>query len=251
MLTPDEVRHGYWAEKWLSAKNPAPVTEVKEYQGEESLSISCTQLGAMASHQKRIVAEWCEALPHLRDVRTLYFVSRVNQRLFDAAAQVPNLEELYVKWGGIKSVARLVGSQTLRTLSLGSNPGVTDIEQVRHLSPISVLELENIPAAHDLGFLAGLGNLEALGVDGSMWTTQVVDSLEPLGSLHNLKLLSLVNTRVRRGGLRPLIAMKSLVHLRTAGWYSASEFAALRAGLPLLRYGTPLDETVIREYAER
>ncbi len=251
MLTADEVKYGYWGEKYHSAKLPNIVIEAKEYNGGDVLRVACTQLNATASHQKHVISEWCEVLPHLSQVKTLCFESRVNQRLFDAVCQMPNLEALYIKWGGIKSVANITSSQTLHVLSLGSNPGVRDIEEVRNLSQLNVLELENIPGAHDLTFVAGLENLEALSVDGSISTTQAVDSLKPLKTLHNLKFLSLVSTKVREGGLMPLLEIKSLIHVRSTLRFPAAEFAALRAGLPLLRYGTPFNEDAIRQYAKR
>lgn len=250
MLTEDEVKYGYWAEKQLETKLPRPITEVEEYHGEETLRAACTQVDGNAAHQRRIISEWCEALPHLDTVKTLCLESRVNQKIFDAVSIMPNLEALYIKWGGIKSIASIIGSSTLRVLTLGSNPAIQDIEQVENLSQLQVLDLENIPKAYDLGFVEGLVNLEALSVNG-LWKTQAVESLEPLKKLYHLKSLSLINTRVKNGGLMPLLHVKSLAHVRTALWYTAEEFAALRAGLPLLIYGTPLDEDTIHKYAKK
>ncbi len=250
MLTEDEIRYGYWAEKQLITKPPRPITEVSEYQGEETLRASCTQVGGTTAYQKRIISEWCEALPHLGTVKTLCLESRVNQKIFDAVSLMPNLEALYIKWGGIKSIASIVGSPTLRVLTLGSNPAIQDIEQVENLSQLQVLDLENVPKAYNLGFVEGLANLEALSVNG-LWKTQVVASLEPLKKMHSLKSLSLLNTRVQNGGLMPLLHVKSLVHVRTALWYRAEEFEALRMELPLLTYGTPLDEDTIHKYAKK
>ncbi len=249
MLTQNEIEHGYWGDKWLQL--PKSIKEVKEYQGESTLTVSCTQLSTTATRQKRIIAEWCEALPSLSRVKMLCFHSRVNQRLFDAASLMPSLEALYVKWGGIKSIATILGSPMLRILYLGSNPGIQDVQQLQNLSQLHVLQLENVPGASNLAFLRQLKELEMLGIDGSMWTTQKVESLEPLKDLHKLKYLSLTNARVRHGGLAPLLDVKSLIHLKTALWYPAEEFASLRAGLPLLKYGTPVDEDRIRQYAKR
>lgn len=248
MLTPTEIEHGYWGDRWL--KLPQPIREVKEYQGEDTLWVSCTQLIGTATYKQRVVSEWCEALPHLGAVKRLCFGTRVSQKLFDAASLMPNLEALYVKWGGIKSVASIVGSTKLRVLTLGSNPGIQDVQQLRNLSQLYVLQLENVRGASNLAFLAQLENLEALGIDGSMWTTQKVESLEPLEHLQKLKYLSLLNTRVCSGGLTPLLNIKSLVHIKTALWYTVEEFASLRMGLPLLKYGTPLDEDRINQYAK-
>ena len=98
-----------------------------------------------------------------------------------------------------------------------------------------MLELENVPGAYDLDFLTMLTDLEALGIDGSIWKSQRVASLEPLRHLQRLKLLSLTNTRVESGGLSPLLSIKSLVHVCTALFYTAAEFASLRAELASAR----------------
>ncbi len=249
MMAEDQIRKGYWGEKWQTL--PDPIREVKEYQGEDTLGVSCTQLLGTMTYKQRIVSEWCEAMPHLGAVKTLCFHTRVNQRLFDAACLMPNLEALYVKWGGIKSVASLLGCTKLRVLHLGSNPGIQDIDQLQNLFQLQALQIENVPGASHLEFVAGLANLEILGIDGSMWSTQFVESLEPLKNLPHLKYLSLINTKVRNGGLLPLLHIKSLVNIRTSLFFTAEDFAALRSGLPLLAYGTPFDEDTIRQYAKR
>ncbi len=251
MLTPDEVKYGFWGEKSLTSKLPPSITEVKQYQGEDTLRLFCTQLGGTSTYKQRIVSEWCEALPRLSAVKMLCFESRVNQKLFESACLMPHLEALYVKWGSIKSVASIVGNPKLRVLTLACNPGIQDIEQLRNLSQLQVLELGNIPGAYNLEFIMGLANLEGLAINGGGYTTRFVESLEPLTNLCNLKYLSLINIRVRSGGLMPLLHIQSLVNVRTALFYTAGEFAALRAGLPLLAYGTAFDEVAIRKYAKR
>jgi hypothetical protein len=51
--------------------------------------------------------------------------------------------------------------------------------------------------------------------------------------------------------LRPIAEIKSLVTLRTAWWWKVEEFAYLRDKLPNLRYGNPLEEDAIREFARQ
>ena len=126
MLTDNEVRYGYWDDKYSRNQDTPPITEVSEYTGQDVLRVSCTQIYPPAN-QKRIVSEWCAALPQLDGVKTLCFNSRVTQSLFDAASLMPGLEALYVKWGGIKTVASILGSKRLQVLTLGSNPAIQDI----------------------------------------------------------------------------------------------------------------------------
>jgi hypothetical protein len=89
---------------WVPSENwpPKSVQEPGEIRTDGRLSVSCTQTSRSANDQRKLVARWCETLPNLRGVRHLWLCSRVPQRLFDAACQVPGLESLYIKWGGIK-----------------------------------------------------------------------------------------------------------------------------------------------------
>ena len=88
-------------------KNPDPpdlISYPEQYQGEDQLNLECTQLDITSYRQKKLVEKWCNVLPELSDVKILWFKSRVNQALFEAACQMTNLEGLWVKWSGIKSI---------------------------------------------------------------------------------------------------------------------------------------------------
>ena len=91
---------------WYPSENwpPKSVQEPGEIRTDGRLSVSCTQTSRSANDQRKLVARWCDTLPNLRGVRHLWLCSRVPQRLFDAACQVPGLESLYIKWGGIKKL---------------------------------------------------------------------------------------------------------------------------------------------------
>jgi hypothetical protein len=113
------------------------------------------------------------------------------------------------------------------------------------------LEIENFKRIRELDPIGDLTQLEGLAIEGSTWTTQVVESLEPLARLRNLKYLFLSNLRSQDNSLAPLRELDSLVHLRTAFWWPEGEFNELRVSLPRLKYGSLFDEELIGRFSKR
>jgi hypothetical protein len=61
-----------------------------------------------------------------------------------------------------------------------------------------------------------------------MWTTQIVDSLTPVGQLTNLEYLSIANLKARDKTLMPLLKLKKLKTLHLAKWWPKSEISILK-----------------------
>lgn len=250
-LTPLQIERGFWYHDPANDFPPESISYPEEYQGGERLNLVCTQLDLSSYQQKKLTEAWCALLPDLPEVKTLWFNSRVNQPLFEAACQMKKLEGLYVKWSGIKSIASLPLLKKLKYLHIGSSAQVESIEPLRDMTGLSVLEIENFKKIRNLDPIAGLTQLEGLSICGSTWTLQVVESLAPLRTLGNLKYLFLIALRSLDKSLRPIGELKSLVTLRTAWYWTAEEFEYLRNQLPNLRYGNPLEEALIREFAKK
>ena len=166
-------------------------------------------------------------MPRLRGIRLLWLVSRVSQPLFDAACAIPGLEGLYVKWSGVRSLAPVRGCASLKYLHLGGSPGVESLHPISDALQLKVLGLENLKKIRDLSPVASLRNLEELAVEGSTWTTQHVDTLEPLSTLTELRFLSLVNLRAADRTLRPLFSLRKLQGFHAAQWWDPAEMAQL------------------------
>jgi hypothetical protein len=111
----------------------------------------------LSSHrQKKLTEAWCALLPELPDVKTLWFNSRVNQPLFEAACEMENLEGLYVKWSGIKSIASLPKLKKLKYLHIGSSAQVESMEPLREMTGLQALEIENFKKIRKLDPIAEL-----------------------------------------------------------------------------------------------
>lgn len=251
MLSPEQIEAGFWAHDPSQNFPPPSITYPEDYDGAARLNLVCTQLDIPSSKQRKLVKLWSQVLPRLSDVRFLWLSSRVNQPIFEAACSMAGLEGLYIEWSGIKDLSPLLNLVDLKYLSIGSSAQVQSIDCLRHMHGLVVLEIENLKKISNLEPLAGLTQLEGLAVEGSTWTTQIVDSLRPLVKLRNLKYLFLSNLRTKDNSLEPLTKLDSLIHLRTAFWWSEEEFIRLREALPRLKYGSLFNQELITLFAHK
>jgi Leucine-rich repeat (LRR) protein len=210
--------------------HPPPIVRRPEELGSaDRAAVGCTQTDLPSAQQRALVREWCDLLPALSGVRLLWLTSRVPQRLFDAACAMPDLEGLYVKWSGIQNLDALAEARGLRHFHLGSSASLESIDALAARTNLETLGLENVKRISDLGPLGELRGLQQLAVEGSMWTTQHVETLEPIGRLSELRYLSLVNLRARDGTLRPLLALRKLRRFHAATWWDEAERQELRS----------------------
>ena len=93
----------------------------------------------------------------------------------------------------------------------------------------------NLKRISDFSLISNLRNLVGLGINGSMWTTQRIDSLAPLSKLTKLRYLSLVNTRATDKSLVPLYSLDNLQTLQMAKWWPRAEVEELKRVNPRLR----------------
>lgn len=238
-LPHDELVFGYWPARQLRGDIPPPVREPSQYSGSCTLNVACTQTGLPKSRQDRLIDEWCNLLPKL-PIRTLVFSSKVPQRLFEAACAVPRLESLSVKWSAIASLDAISSATSLRSLFLGSSPGVACLDPLSSLAGLEHLFIENVADPVDLSFVKELGRLREFGLSASRGRKLKVRTLDPLGSLTQLELLWLVSLQVQQGGLTPLYALRNLASLRSTIKASSTELRQLCAAVPTLKYFQPV-----------
>lgn len=113
-LTENHIRYGIDHPIHQSFHDKA-VVELSEYEGEQTLTIDCTQLGDSSTphlsspkEKKRVLREWCDYLKaHPDSFTRLSFGTRVPQELFEAACHQRRLVELRIKWSA--SPARTTG----------------------------------------------------------------------------------------------------------------------------------------------
>jgi hypothetical protein len=213
---------------------PKSVQDVDQYQGAARLNVVCTQTRLSSYAQRKLVTSWCDRMPQLHGVRYLWLNSRVPQRLFDAACAIPALEGLYVKWSGIKSIAALQNASSLKHLHIGSSAQLESIEPLSAMTDLLWLSVENLKKISCLQPLSSLTNLQGLSIEGSMSSTQGVETLRPIGELHQLKYLSISSLRARDRTLAPLYPLQNLEAFHSAQWWSQSELDEIHRRNPCM-----------------
>jgi hypothetical protein len=235
-LSDEMIKNGFWI--WNPDKDwpPKSTTHFEDYKSSERLNLVITQLRESEYKQNKLIKSWCEHLPNLKEVKYLWFHSRVNQAMFDAACKMPNLEGLYIKWSGIKNIDDLICLIKLKHLHLGSSTQIEDINIIGQMNSLVTLEIENIKKISDFKVISKLVKLEGLSIDGSMWTAQKIDTLKPLEKLENLRYLTLINTSIKDRSFDPIMHLANLVRFQSSWNYPEAEFEKLKQ-LPNLKYG--------------
>lgn len=224
----------FWYHRPEDNHPPSSIVWPSQLDSGDRLAIACTQRNISASRQRTLVKEWCRLLPTLKGLKLLWLNSRVPQNLFEAACAVPGIEGLYVKWSGIKSLSPIANTEFLRYLHIGSSPGIESILPLASQEGLEWLGLENVKRIDDLSPLEELTSLRGLLVEGSVWTTQRVKTLEPIGRLSQLEYLSIANLRAADETLRPLFSLRNLHSFHAAQWWDEKEIEELRRLNPSL-----------------
>ena len=222
----------YWYHRPDQDFPPKAIARPEDHSGGPTLNISCTQSDMPASAQKKLVRLWCETLPTLKSVRTLWFSCRVSQELFDAACTMPGLEGLYLKWNVVESLQSLRLAPQLRYLYLGASSRVESLEHVASLKELEWFQVESPSKAFEIEALGKMARLVGLGLTGSESKKLELQSFAPLSELRGLKWLHLGAVHVRDASLVPLAQLTSLEWLGVGNYFSVEEFARLSAHLP-------------------
>lgn len=161
-----------------------------------------------------------------KNVRRLW-ARAVDQAFLEEIAALQTLEVLHldgVTAGDLRPLGML---PALRSLSVVGATRLTDLGWLPQQPSIRSLALVNLPKVNDLGDLHHLRQLTALAVEGSMWTSMHVATLEPLSNLQALRHLFLTNLQVADRSLAPLHVLAQLRVLESAQFYPREEFIAL------------------------
>jgi hypothetical protein len=239
---------GFWYIDPTNNWPPKSITNIEDYIPTDKLCLFITQTSLNANNQKLLIENWCDKLPKLYDLKFLWFSSRVNQKMFDATCDIPNLEGLWIKWSGIKNIDKITKLEKLRHLHIGSSSQIESIESLKELKILETLELEQLNKISDFSIISELTQLQGLGIDGSIWTAQKIDSLKPLENLKNLKFLTVTNSKIQDKSFDPILGLDNLIRFNCSWNYSASEFEKLKS-MKRLKYGNI--ETSWKEVKEK
>lgn len=229
-----EPGDSYWYHRPQRSFPPPAIQQPDDYDGGERLSLAITQTSLKPPAQRALVQQWCELLPMLGKVRTLWLQSKVTQEIFAAACAMPALRGLYIKWSSIDDLSPLAQLRKLSHFHLGGAPSAAPLDVLALLPDLMDLEISNVRAAGELSFLRELTQLRALSLSGDSNSIKPlkIDTLEPLAGLHELERLALTTVQVRDGRLSPLAGLPKLKHLHLANQFPMEEVARLAGRRP-------------------
>src|SRR3990170_6794808 len=159
----------------------------------------------------------------------------VNQLFLEEIACLAGLEYLDVGWPVTATdLAPLRELKNLRHLVINSPRSIADFTPLTGLPKLERLFIENARHLHSLDWLRPLKDrLVALGIEGSLYTPQPIDSLATLEGFA-LEALFLTNTRLADQDLSPIATMPNIRFLGTAINAPRAQFFALRDAKPEL-----------------
>jgi hypothetical protein len=240
-LTERQIQYGF-DHFFPEDTRPKSLVEVAEYEGQEHLTINCTQLAESygAKDKSGILNEWIDLFTERPDAfTTLRFGTRMPQALFDAVCQQTRLVELEVKWGAYSDLSSLEALSNLALLSLGSGATVESIEPLSTLASLRGLAIENYKKVQDYSALERLTKLESLSVCGDGLGPQYikVESLEFLRNMLQLRYLKLLTIRLTSTDYRPVLELVNLEHLSLRSHRDVKKLYGELVGLPRLKWG--------------
>ncbi len=226
-FTERDYKEGYWYYRPGEAFPPPGLSDPDKYSGEGRLSITGAP-SISSKDQAKLTKRWIQVLPSLVNVRILWVSDKVSQVMFEAICGMHGLEALWLKWSGIKSIESVLKLKQLQSLHIGSSSQLQSVTPLTQLKQLRWLELENIKHIQDISPIGECTQLLGLGIDGSMWTTQKIKSLGPLGNLGELRYLSITNLRSEDKTLKPIYRLRNLQRFHAAKWWEPVEIEELK-----------------------
>jgi len=156
-----------------------------------------------------------------------------NQEFIEEIGELENLEYLELGWPMTATdLSPLKHLSQLKYLRIDSPRNIDDFSPLVEIPRLERLVIENAKHLTDLEWVRPLAKqLKVFGIEGSINSTQHIDSLSPLADFE-LEALLITSTRLADQSLRPLRNMKSLRLLATALNAPRAEFDALKESLP-------------------
>lgn len=156
-----------------------------------------------------------------------------DQAYLDEICTITGLERLELEWPvTAKRLDGLRALHRLRHLSIDSPRNITDFAPLLELPSLRTLLITNAKHMTDISWLADAHHLEVIGIEGSMWTTQRIPTLQPLARLRELRAFFAVSTRLADHDLSPLAECPKLEFIGCARVAKREEFERLHAMRP-------------------
>lgn len=170
--------------------------------------------------------KWQTGLRNFRQLKRLWCYG-VNQEFLDEIADLENLDTLCIEKLTAQDLSPLWKLARLRILVVRGSTSIENLNWVGGLQSLRGLSFESCKKLTDIGPLAQLPDLAAVGIEGGMWTPMRVETLAPLSKISSLEYLFMTNLRVNDGSLKPLHNLSRLKVMLCANFFSKEEFCEM------------------------
>ena len=165
---------------------------------------------------------------------TELLAKRVDQEFLDEICELQSLDYLEIEVLTATDLSPLLNLPRLRYLKIYGLRNAKDLTPITKIDTLRKLFIENSRNLRDLDFLDFTQPLEALGVEGSMYTKQKITTHEPLSDLKYLQAVFLSSVQLTDKNLDYLANMPNLIYLSCARFAPKSSFDSLRTLMPEL-----------------
>lgn len=170
----------------------------------------------------------------IRDFKSVkeLLAKQVDQDFLNEISELQSLDYLEMEIVTALDLSPLLNLPRLRYLKIYGLRNAKDLSPITKISNLRKLFIENTKHLTDLSFLDINQPLEAIGVEGSMYTKQKLPTLKPLSSLKSLQAIFLSSVQLTDKNLDYLAALPNLAYLSCARFAPKSSFDSLRYLMP-------------------
>jgi len=169
-----------------------------------------------------------------KSIRNLVAVG-VNQEFLNEISELSNLRYLDMEVVTVDDLAPLKKLKQLKILKLYGIRKNVDISPLLLLKNLYSLFIENAKFVYSLDVFSEAHHLKALGIEGSMYTKQKIESLKPLSNLQSLEALFMASVQLKDKNLSYLAQIPNLQVLDCARFAPKEKFDELRTLMPNLK----------------
>lgn len=187
----------------------------EDYDGAETLKLSCTQHSGVSEYQqKRITEAWAKFLQTEQyPMKTVQFCTRTPKAVFEAICTQKSVTSLRFKWLAVSDIQAIAQMKQLKALQIELGSSVTDLSPIGKLTELETLVLGSTVKITDYSPLGNLKKLKELVI--CSYPTRVpedVMTMESDGFLEHLPALDYLDLTdvkiLRRTVLTPTSAGK-------------------------------------------
>ena len=156
----------------------------------------------------------------------------VDDGFFSEICEMGNLDRLVMDSVKVSDLSPLRKLKKLRYLKIVKLAPTNNLDVVANIPSLKKLWINESKEITDYSFLRGAKEIVALGVEGSIWTKQKVDSLSAFSELENLEALFMSSVQLKDKNLDYIATNPKLRYFWAGRFAPKTSFDSLRKQMP-------------------